>query len=55
MGSEDCVFCGIVAGEIDAEVVFEDEATVAFLDVRPLFPGHVLLVPREHHITTRPG
>ncbi|MFN8150761.1 MAG: HIT family protein [Solirubrobacterales bacterium] len=51
MGSEDCVFCGIVAGEIDAEVVFEDEATVAFLDVRPLFPGHVLLVPREHHIT----
>lgn len=51
MGSEGCVFCGIVAGEIDAEVVFEDEGTVAFLDVRPLFPGHVLLVPREHHVT----
>ncbi len=43
-----CIFCAIVAGELDAEIVFEDEATVAFLDVRPLFPGHVLLVPREH-------
>ena len=47
----DCIFCGIVAGEIEAEIVFEDEATVAFLDIRPLFPGHVLLVPREHHVT----
>ena len=45
----DCLFCGIVAGEVDAHVVFEDEHSLAFLDIRPLFPGHTLLVPREHH------
>jgi histidine triad (HIT) family protein len=47
----DCIFCGIVAGEIDAESVLEGESTLAFLDHRPLFPGHVLLVPREHFET----
>lgn len=46
-----CAFCEIVAGELDAEIVFSDEETVAFLDRRPLFPGHVLLVPRDHHAT----
>jgi histidine triad (HIT) family protein len=51
VASEDCIFCGIVAGEIDAEMVLEGESTLAFLDHRPLFPGHVLLVPREHHET----
>jgi histidine triad (HIT) family protein len=44
-----CVFCEIVSGAKDAHVVHEDDATVAFLDHRPLFPGHVLLVPRAHH------
>jgi histidine triad (HIT) family protein len=43
-----CVFCAIVAGEAPAAVVLEDEAFLAFLDVRPVFPGHVLLVPRVH-------
>jgi histidine triad (HIT) family protein len=43
-----CVFCGIVAGEIPASIVFEDDDHVAFLDVRPLFEGHTLLVPRAH-------
>ena len=47
----DCRFCQIVAGDEAAHVVFEDDATVAFLDNRPLFHGHVLLVPREHHET----
>jgi histidine triad (HIT) family protein len=47
----DCIFCGIVAGEVEAQVVYEGEETLAFLDHRPLFPGHVLLVPREHHVT----
>jgi histidine triad (HIT) family protein len=47
----DCVFCAIVAGTLEAEIVLEAESTVAFLDHRPLFPGHVLLVPREHHVT----
>jgi histidine triad (HIT) family protein len=48
---EDCLFCRIVAGEEPAEIVFEDEISLAFLDVRPLFAGHSLLVPREHHQT----
>ena len=44
----DCLFCRIVAGEEHAHIVYEDDDCVAFLDVRPLFPGHVLVVPREH-------
>ena len=43
-----CTFCAIVAGEVPATRVLEDDGFVAFLDVRPLFPGHTLLVPREH-------
>ena len=43
-----CLFCAIVAGETPAAVVLEEDAMVAFLDVRPVFKGHVLLVPREH-------
>jgi histidine triad (HIT) family protein len=45
----DCLFCRIVAGEEPSHRVFEDETCVAFLDVRPLFPGHTLLVPRRHY------
>jgi histidine triad (HIT) family protein len=47
----DCRFCQIVAGDEAAHLVFEDEHTIAFLDNRPLFPGHSLLVPRDHHET----
>jgi len=47
----DCTFCAIVGGEIEAEIVFEDELAIGFLDHRPLFAGHVLLVPRDHHET----
>ena len=47
----DCLFCRIVAGDSAAAIVASDEHTVAFLDIRPLFPGHVLLVPRAHHVT----
>ena len=43
-----CVFCKIVSGSIEAAIVFEDEATLAFLDNRPLFHGHTLLIPKEH-------
>ena len=46
-----CTFCEIVSGEISGHVVFEDDRTLAFLDRRPLFPGHSLLVPRDHHET----
>lgn len=46
-----CAFCAIVAGEAEARVVLDDEVAVAFLDVRPLFPGHTLVIPRVHHET----
>jgi histidine triad (HIT) family protein len=44
----ECLFCRIVSGELPATIVYEDDNSVAFLDHRPLFPGHTLLVPREH-------
>ena len=43
-----CAFCAIIAGDSPASIVHADDATVAFLDARPLFHGHVLLAPREH-------
>ncbi|MEJ2870889.1 HIT family protein [Actinomycetospora sp. OC33-EN08] len=46
-----CAFCAIVAGDAPAHEVHRDEATVAFLDLKPVFGGHVLLVPRGH-VTT---
>ena len=45
---DNCLFCRIVSGELPATIVYEDDDSVAFLDHRPLFPGHTLLVPREH-------
>ena len=50
-GDPNCRFCQIVAGDESAHVVLEDEVSVGFLDNRPLFPGHTLLVPRDHHET----
>jgi histidine triad (HIT) family protein len=47
----DCRFCAIARGEGDAKVVLEDDDVLAFLDHRPLFPGHCLVIPREHHET----
>ena len=44
----DCVFCRIITGEVDGHVVLETDDLVAFLDARPVFKGHVLLVPRVH-------
>jgi histidine triad (HIT) family protein len=46
-----CIFCRIVCGEIPGHTVFEDDVTLAFLDHRPLFPGHCLLVPKTHYET----
>jgi histidine triad (HIT) family protein len=48
MSTRPCPFCEIVAGIRPAHIVLDDEVAVAFLDARPLFPGHTLLVPREH-------
>ena len=49
--SPGCVFCRIVAGDEPAHVVFSDDMAIAFLDVRPLFVGHTLVLPRDHHET----
>jgi histidine triad (HIT) family protein len=48
---EPCLFCKIVSRELEAKIIFEDEISLAFLDVRPLFPGHVLLIPKAHYPT----
>ena len=44
----DCIFCRIVAGEAPSFIIFEDDATFAFMDVNPANEGHALVVPREH-------
>ncbi len=46
-----CIFCSVVSGETPARVVLEDRISIAFLDHRPLFPGHCLLVPKDHFET----
>ena len=46
-----CLFCEIISGDVSATVVFEDEVCFAFLDHRPLFQGHCLLVPKNHFET----
>jgi histidine triad (HIT) family protein len=46
--AEDCLFCGIVAGDVPAQLVDSDEHTVAFMDIRPATRGHALVVPRRH-------
>jgi histidine triad (HIT) family protein len=48
---EDCIFCKIAAGEIPAEIVYEDDAVVAFRDLNPQAPTHVLVIPRRHIAT----
>jgi histidine triad (HIT) family protein len=47
----ECLFCRIIAGEIPADIVLSDPEVVAFLDARPVFKGHVLVVPRQHVVT----
>ncbi len=49
--STECLFCAIAAGEIEAATVWRDDDFAAFLDARPVFKGHVLLVPRQHVVT----
>src|SRR4026207_1790098 len=48
MAEDNCLFCRIVSGELASTIVYEDDDSVAFLDHRPLFHGHTLLVPRVH-------
>jgi len=49
MSEATCVFCKIVAGQIPALRVFEDDATLAFIDIGPLADGHLLVIPKEHY------
>ena len=46
--ADDCIFCKIVAGDLPAEIVHEDEHTIAFMDINPWTRGHALVVPRRH-------
>jgi histidine triad (HIT) family protein len=48
MSEPDCIFCKIVAGELPATIVDEDERTIAFMDINPATRGHVLVIPRKH-------
>lgn len=48
MSEPDCIFCGIIAGDLPGQIVDQDERTVAFLDIRPATRGHALVVPRRH-------
>ncbi len=48
MADPDCIFCKIVAGELPARIVDEDERTIAFMDIAPATRGHALVIPRAH-------
>ncbi|MFC1572421.1 histidine triad nucleotide-binding protein [Candidatus Eisenbacteria bacterium] len=50
---KDCIFCKIVAGDIPAEKVYEDEKVLGFKDLNPVAPFHALLIPKEHIATLR--
>lgn len=45
----DCIFCKIARKEIPTKIVFEDNSSIAFLDIHPAAPGHTLVIPKEHH------
>jgi galactose-1-phosphate uridylyltransferase len=47
-GLEDCVFCRIVENDTQASVVYSDERVLAFMDIQPVNPGHVLVIPKSH-------
>ena len=46
---EDCIFCKIITGELPCYKVYEDDEFIAFLDIRPLNPGHTLVIPKKHY------
>lgn len=45
---KDCIFCRIVSGEIPANIIYQDDDIVAFLDIKPVNPGHTLIIPKKH-------
>ncbi|MGN5380918.1 HIT family protein [Streptomyces lasalocidi] len=50
MTDAECIFCAIVLGEAEASTVYEDDDVVAFMDLQPVTPGHLLVVPRTHTV-----
>ena len=46
---ESCVFCKVVSGNIPAEKIYEDQDTLAFFDIHPVNPGHILVISKQHH------
>ncbi len=48
MAEQDCIFCRVVSGEVRADIIFQDDRCIAFRDINPQAPVHVLLIPREH-------
>jgi len=53
LNADSCVFCQIVAGESDARIVYRDDHVIAFEDIRPVAPVHLLIIPKEHIISVR--
>lgn len=51
MDSSDCLFCKILAGDIPADIIFESDDAIAFRDINPQAPTHVLIIPRQHVAT----
>ena len=51
MSQQDCLFCKIVGGDLSADIVYENESLVAFRDINPVAPTHILLIPRRHIAT----
>ncbi len=51
MSDPDCLFCKIIAGDIPADIIYESDTAIAFRDINPRAPTHVLIVPREHIAT----
>ena len=51
MPNADCLFCGIASGDVPADIVRETDTTVAFRDLDPQAPTHVLVIPQDHHVT----
>lgn len=48
MSDSECLFCKIIAGDIDADIIYESDNAIAFRDINPKAPTHVLIIPREH-------
>jgi len=51
MSDSDCLFCKILAGDIPADIIYESDTAIAFRDINPRAPTHVLIIPREHIAT----